>query len=60
MRPVASDGLTNLYKNAPFQKEAMRTQVALCFYEVKFVYRSSFVFEQTKHLNTQVEKSPLL
>ena len=38
----------------------MRTQEALCFYEVKFAYRSSFVFEQTKRLNTQVEKSPLL
>ena len=31
---------------ASFQKEAMRTQVAFWFfYEVQFVWRSSFVFE---------------
>ena len=53
-----------IYKNktASFQKEAMRTQVALWFFFMKWncMQGSAFVFEKAKCLNTQVGKSLLL
>ena len=49
------------YKTASFQKEAMRTQVALWFFmKWNCMKGSAFVFDKAKCLNTQVGKSLLL
>ena len=48
-------------KTASFQKEAMRTQVALWFFmKWNCMKGSAFVFDKAKCLNTQVGKSLLL
>ena len=54
-------GDQDIYKTVSFQKEAMRTQVALWFFmKWNCIKGSAFVFDKAKCLNTQVGKSLLL